>query len=388
MLVALTPLFLFPAIGHPVLSFIIFLPALWLRQDPLPMTPFNGAIALLTFMVLVSLWATFDIFFSAGKVLGVVFGIAVYFALVRHLKTNKSVVVALQFFVIAAVALAVLGLLGTNWIGKVAFVGSVTSRLPAVIRGVPGQSEGFQPNAIAGALIMFIPLQMALVAAGLRRMLHGLALLMTGGTLVLTQSRNGWLSLIAALVGWSLWEKRSRRVAAAIIVIVLATMVISFNQIALVLESRAGKGIREDVAERLELWSRAVNGIEDFPMTGMGMNTFRRVMPVVYPTSTSSPDLDVAHAHNALLQAALDVGLPGLVAYLAIWFGIAHLLWRVHRDGGPRDRLLAGGLGAGMLAYFLFGTADTIALGAKLGIFFWVALALITSMYLTREAKP
>jgi O-antigen ligase len=177
-------------------------------------------------------------------------------------------------------------------------------------------------------------------------------------------------------------------VAAVIIVIALATMVISFNQIALVLESRAGKGIREDVAERLELWSRAVNGIEDFPMTGMGMNTFRRVMPVVYPTSTSSPDLDVAHAHNALLQAALDVGLPGLVAYLAIWFGIAHLLWRVHRDGGPRDRLLAGGLGAGMLAYFLFGTADTIALGAKLGIFFWVALALITSMYQTREAKP
>ena len=74
---------------------------------------------------------------------------------------------------------------------------------------------------------------------------------------------------------------------------------------------------------RAEIWSRALYVIEDFPLTGMGMNTFRRVMPVLYPTTPiGSNDAlieDVGHAHNHLLQAALDLGLPGLIAYLAIW---------------------------------------------------------------------
>ncbi len=33
-----------------------------------------------------------------------------------------------------------------------------------------------------------------------------------------------------------------------------------------------------------------------------------------------------------------------------------------------------------MIAYFAFGTTDAIALGAKAGIFFWIALALIVSV--------
>jgi O-antigen ligase len=34
---------------------------------------------------------------------------------------------------------------------------------------------------------------------------------------------------------------------------------------------------------RLEVWNRAIYGITDFPFTGMGMNTFRKVVHVLYP---------------------------------------------------------------------------------------------------------
>jgi putative inorganic carbon (HCO3(-)) transporter len=104
------------------------------------------------------------------------------------------------------------------------------------------------------------------------------------------------------------------------------------------------------------------------------MNGFRRVMPVMYPALLTRPDVDVAHAHNHLLQVALDIGLPGLVAYLALWCGAAALLISVYRN----SRVISG-LAAGMVAYFAFGTSDAIALGAKVGIFFWVALGIIVA---------
>jgi putative inorganic carbon (HCO3(-)) transporter len=112
------------------------------------------------------------------------------------------------------------------------------------------------------------------------------------------------------------------------------------------------------------------------------MNEFLIVMPVFYPTFLGSPDTDVAHAHNHLLQAALDLGLPGLIAYLALWFGAAGLLTVGIRTTIDSDRRrIISGMAAGMIAYFVFGTADTIALGAKVGIFFWIALALTVALH-------
>jgi putative inorganic carbon (hco3(-)) transporter len=399
----LSPLFLFPPLGRPVLLLILLLPVVWIIAvvrglDPLPLTPLNGALALMTVMVLVSLWATFDIEFSASKVLGVVLGIAMFFAIVSAMRGSSRTEIALDLFILAGTALAIVGLLGTNWIGKVPVVGGITARLPAVIRGVPGQAEGFQPNAVAGALVMFVPLQIAFVFASrsnttlLRRLLHLIALMIVGGTLLLTQSRSGWVALAVGLCAWAIWNSRRSRVAVlGVVLIVAVALAMSWTRLGPLLSRAAGSGIREDTAGRMELWSRAIYGIQDFPITGMGMNAFRKVMPVFYPTFLASPDTDVAHAHNHLLQAALDLGLPGLIAYLALWFGAAGLLTMSIRRSTDRDqRRIISGLAAGMIAYFVFGTADTIALGAKVGIFFWIALGLIVAVHdstLRREAS-
>jgi len=41
----------------------------------------------------------------------------------------------------------------------------------------------------------------------------------------------------------------------------------------------------------------------------------------------------------------------------------------------------ARGLGAGQLAFFIFGPGDAVPLGAKPGILFWISLATIASLY-------
>jgi putative inorganic carbon (HCO3(-)) transporter len=135
-------------------------------------------------------------------------------------------------------------------------------------------------------------------------------------------------------------------------------------------------------AGRLELWSRAIYFIQDHPLTGIGMNTFRSLLQAVYPTQLIRPNVDIGHAHSQWLQAALDLGIPGLVAYQAMWVAVAVMLlgtWR--RAADPWLRAITLGLGGSLAAYFVFGLADAVALGAKPGVAFWLLLALCAAAW-------
>ncbi len=73
---------------------------------------------------------------------------------------------------------------------------------------------------------------------------------------------------------------------------------------------------------RVEIWSRAIYAIQDFAFTGMGMNTFRHIVNVLYPLQTITADVpvkDIGHAHNLFLQTALDLGIPGLIGFIAMY---------------------------------------------------------------------
>jgi putative inorganic carbon (HCO3(-)) transporter len=266
----LAPVLAFPPLGHPWLLFLPFLlPVLWLIKPP-PVTPLNGSLLLLLAAILLSLAASFDIAYSTGKVLGVLLGVAFFFAVVRSLVWRSALDVAIETY------------------------------------------------AVAG--------------------------------------------------GAAFWTYGNSRLSERVV----------------------GGGLSSDVESRIELWSRAIYMIEDFPFTGVGMNNFRRVMPVMYPAFFTPPETDIAHAHNQLLNTGAELGVAGLVAYLAILLGVAAMLvrtWRTTSD--DRLRWVAAGLGAGFLAFFGFGMADAIALGAKLGIVFWAALALVVAVDArSREALP
>jgi len=123
----------------------------------------------------------------------------------------------------------------------------------------------------------------------------------------------------------------------------------------------------------------------------MGMNAFRKVMPVLYPLFTISPEVDIGHAHNEFLQAALDLGIPGLIAFLASYIGAFWMfadVWRATRHPSLNTgnwslvtRSLALGLGGGLLAHLLYGLTDAVALGAKPGMLFWMLLGLIAGLH-------
>lgn len=398
----MAPALLFPDPAR--FSLVAVMPVIWwchrrITRHFVPPTPLNVCLFLLLAMTGVSLAATFDVHVSLGKVSGVILGVLVFWAMVRWTASERRLAAATVGFLLAGGALAVLGLLGTNWFGKFPILAPIFERLPKAIRGVPGAEEGFHPNAVAGCLVLFIPLQVGLLTGAGRRWLltmfasGGRALVVGGqvvllalttGTLLLTQSRGAWAGLLTAFVAFLAWHSRRTRALAAAMLVSLAVLafVLGPARAADLAISRSGPEMARNVSGRVELWSRAIYAIRDFPFTGIGMNVFRKVMPRLYPTFQATPDFDVAHAHNHLLQTALDLGIPGLIAYLAIWLTSGALLVRGYRRGEGRiARILAGGLAAGLIAHFTFSLTDAIPLGAKVGVLFWVTLALVVSQH-------
>ena len=142
---------------------------------------------------------------------------------------------------------------------------------------------------------------------------------------------------------------------------------------------------------RLEVWSRAIYGIEDFPFTGMGMNIFRNAVQILYPLPNALSGIDIGHAHNEFLQAALDLGIPGLIAFIAIYinaFWMLGVIWRTNRINPNAAKqqswvtaLLVLGMAGGLFGHLFYGMTDAVALGAKPGLLLWILLGLICGLY-------
>jgi putative inorganic carbon (HCO3(-)) transporter len=143
------------------------------------------------------------------------------------------------------------------------------------------------------------------------------------------------------------------------------------------LDQMGSDGAVGGLAERLEIWSRALYALQDFSFTGVGLGAFNQVIPLLYPYFLIPPSVDIPHAHNLVLQVGVDLGVPGLIAWLAILLTVfAHLgvTLRQHRDG--LTAALAAGVLGGLVAMLAHGLLDAPLWGTKLAFLPWLLFAL------------
>lgn len=419
LLIIAMPFLLFPSPKRSLA--LLALPVIWFigwlaNGKSLPHTSLNPALLLMSMMVLVSIWATYDLNISLGKVCGVMLGIAVFFVFVNQGRTKRDWLICLGVLLACGLGIAGISLLGTRWVtgGKLAFLTDITSKLPVRLTGLSGAAEGFHPNEVAGALLWVLPLMLAVTIGlivkvffppkdtenqkinpwlGIALFALTLAVIFTLLIFILTLSRTAYLALLiaAGIVGWLILPRRWQigLGIVGITVLIIAGYALSrvgmdtINQYLYNSASGDTSSSINSMEGRLEIWTRAYECIQDFAYTGMGMNTFRTAVYIVHPPRLFNPDTDIGHAHNEFLQAALDLGVPGLVSFVWIYisafvtlFYSFRLATKIDRDALPWILGLTGGL----IAHLLFGLNDAVALGAKPGILFWMILGLVASL--------
>jgi O-antigen ligase len=325
-------------------------------------------------------------------------------------------------FILSGVALALVSLFGTQWLIKFEGMELLYSRLPSPLVGLfSGAETGFHPNQVAGTLLYVLPMLIALAATSIyrrdrwvtshtRRLMWIVwpSVLLIGATLFLTQSRSALLGVAVSIVFMVfVGNKWGRILLLGVLVLVIAAIPFVSSQ-ALDLISDAPQleavgGSQSVEGFRVQLWTQAIQAMSDFPITGMGLGTFRHVVRLLYPLNIP-PSYDIGHAHNFFIQTALDFGILGLVAVLAIYIVVVVQLVDLWRSGGKREddsgercmpwgayRIWAVGFGGCIVAQSVYSTLDAVAMGAKTSFMFWYLVALVigvTNLAVDKRGDP
>lgn len=379
---------------------LVLLGTVWLFSVyvlPPPVTPFNLVLCLWGVTVIVGILVSADPAETLPKATGLILGLGAWRLVVMTARTRRTVLAGVVLTLLLSLAFSVVGIFGLQEFPKIPALAQLNPFQPDTLPGFDGLVV--HPNQLAGLICLFLPLLVSFLIAPpaefssrSRRVVIFLATLWTVWILLLTQSRGGWIGagmgLVVLLVLWIVALPRSRmRFALGGIFLTIALLGIAIVlwigpgtiwNVWLNPPQETAVGTLTTLNFRKELWPWAVTAIADFPFSGVGLGAFRQVAFRLYPLPVS-PSFDIAHAHNIFLQTALDVGLPGLAAYLALLFVAAAVGWRVaRRDAGYRAISL--GLLAGLAALHVYGLADALALGSKPGVVFWLALGLLAAM--------
>jgi putative inorganic carbon (HCO3(-)) transporter len=416
-LAAILPLILF--LPEQTFGLLLLTPLFWLLRRYLdgrflPNTPLNLSLAVMAAMAAVGVSLTPDMSLTLPKAAGLAYGGALFSVVAAQAgRSQRHLTVALCLFLAAGLIVASFGLLGIRWSSiKFPILLEFLPRLtPSVAVRLPGASEGVSPNQLAGSLLWLLPVFFSLAAASvikiapmIRRLrwsgwLLSLLLIWPGflfftTVFLLTQSRSAFLGFavgVVVIILLTFWPYRYYLLAAAPVVLLLLYLLAQQPQVAQRLAAfdiepdrllNPDRDLGEAFVGRQAIWAASLDTFLDAPWTGVGLGAGRVVVPARYGHYFRRPMTDIAHAHNHLLQAGLDLGLPGLVAYLALWLGAAVMIGRTLRaTGDPWLNALAVGFAGALIAYFVYGISDAVALGGRPGFIFWYLLGLITAVH-------
>jgi len=404
LLVVAAPFLLFPNVNPAgTLIALLLLILAWIvrwivERRPGPSTPFNGALLLWAVMVAVGILVTAFPELTLPKATGLLLGMATYRCLVNVIREPDQLRLAVVGLAVVGLAITLAGVVSVQWPEKVPLVTErIMVSMPRLLELPGGPETGISANQFGGTLVIFLALLLSAALGVLQQRGKNLYLVLliplALGVLfliVLTQSRGAWLgAILGNVVLLALWgafsATRSWRYgllgfsALCLVILVGGVGWIGLEPLERLWQEPAGMtalGSLGTLGFRQEVWRWALVATQDFPFTGCGLGTFREVVRLLYPLNVS-PGYDIAHAHNIFLQVALDLGLPGLIAYLAL-LGIACIIGLRVAYRSSERRALALGLVGGLISLHIYGLLDALAPGSKTDIVFWLTLGLLT----------
>jgi putative inorganic carbon (HCO3(-)) transporter len=350
-------------------------------------TPLDLPILLLLVQIGVSFWATAlpdKTWVAVGQLAA---GLVAYYAIVNWSRDRTRLWWTVAALIALGLGLALIAPFAVDWFRerKTFLPPALYDYLPLLL------SDSVHPNVMAGALATLLPLPLALALAipmTSRRQswLRGtllLVCLLEISVLILTKSRGGYIALGVGL--WlTLWLSGRRRWATALIIV--AALAVAWLATQPLAETTEGLDPTQAVLDasswafRQQVWHTAIQVVSDFPFTGVGAGTFNDVAALLYGFySPNNPG-----AHNLFIQAGVDLGLLGLISFLAILILVLWAAFQAYRLlDSPQDRVLQavaiGGL-SGIVATIAHGLVDTHTWGSKGAFIPWMVMGLIIAL--------
>ncbi len=339
-------------------------------------SPITLPLLLMALTLAASLW----ILPTGGSTLTVagdlLFGLALSVALFHWPPVQATPARLGYIFVAFGAFLALLAPFITAWKAQNRlFSSSIYAQLESFSQAAP---DTIHANILAGALALCIPVLLSLWgnlrqeqrkhALVLQAFLFAL-LFAIGAVLILTQSRGAYVATAGGVL--TLLTVRRPRLGMSVIAAGLAGLLLLWRTVPAEVQSDvlSAGGTLGGWPGRLDIWQNSVAAIRDFPFTGIGVGAFAQTLPLLYPLRVTT--VDYPHAHNVFLQIGVDLGLMGLVAFLAILLGLGTLSGGQARQG---NWLAAGALG-GLVALSIHGLVDTVIWANRLTFMSWVLFA-------------
>ncbi|MFC2053439.1 O-antigen ligase family protein [Chloroflexota bacterium] len=305
-------------------------------------------IIVLVLMLPVAVWVTVLPEITTIQVLRVLFGIAMFYTVANWCSSYNRLRLTLMGVMVAGLTLALFAFISVEWSSyKLPFIPiDLYKRFIVIVQ------DTVHPNVLAGNLILLVPFGMAYLLFGwrdinwLERSLAVISTFIISAIIFLTQTRGAWIALGVVLI--VLLMLRWRWGWLFLVLVVVGTIwLFNFYGSKELLDALTSSTTIGGIEGRVEIWSRAIFMIQDFPFTGIGMGLFSEVADSLYPFF-SSPG-SIPHAHNLFLQVAVDLGIPGLIAWLAILLTVIFVSRQVFYSGKTSHNTLLTAIGAALL---------------------------------------
>ena len=227
------------------------------------------------------------------------------------------------------------------------------------------------PNALALYLAPLASFFLAMLLSGERvlnkkNLFVGLVLILVA--LYFTFSRGAWLGFLAAAAAVILLRYSLKKSAILIGVIVITVLVLPQTRMRLQLISKDASS-----SAHLELMAAAVTKLKQSPIIGNGLYGFRTTLSQQHFSGEI-----LNYPHNIFLNFWIEMGLIGLIAFLAI---VITAGWQYKLN--PTWYRLAGG--AFLLALIIHGQFDVPYFKNDLSVLFWFV---ISTLYVTDVQLP
>lgn len=313
---------LLPSAATAALIFAVILTALRFRTDKdfsFRHLPFDVPVVLFVLLSALSILASPDkgfSFYNWYNLVGVY--VLTYFVVGQNLRSGQQAKELLLVTALGAVIVILYGfyqfLFGIDisamkWVDGDAF--------PELRKRVFSTWEN--PNILAGYLDIIICLALGMfVKSGTKqkRLVLGLFMVAAVACLAMTYARGALLVLALIFVLYGMFKDWRVLVACvAVAGILLVADPVLYERLTSVFTK-----VDTSSEMRLAFWESTIAMIQDHPFLGIGWGAYWMVYPE-YDFYLQGADVLIVHAHNLYLNYAAEIGIPGMLSFMWLFFG-------------------------------------------------------------------